>query len=916
MTDIIKTDTSILIDGLFEKEALFTIPGIIAGGTLGLAGGATAGIGLANVFHPPTKKVKSLRDESKATWDLNREKQRTYDDMIGNMNSDDFDELINTVNHPDFDDKTVGEVEDYTRQFVDTRRMNKQAGVGQAIGSYLKADAKKGLKAGLISGAITAPLIGVPLYKNQVRNNSDAEAARAGLEYAKDINEDLGKKISHPDQKAYQDVLSAFDHQSEYSPSLLSDKGLSVACEGQSFYGRTLNKALSDQGIDYKKIPWGQYKKLLTESADSIAEYDGNGNLDPIFSASGYKKASDIIDELFEKLAADDIAFHASPVQGIEKFRFGEDTSGNNKGKVIFVSHDQSFCSAFGVRWNDTNARLVVETTNQKPPTNANYKGTVLKITDDVDLDKPCSMYTLRGKFKPLRYENDVEEYTNDPVEIISEEKFSTFKEMAKHYGLEIKDVRPSTIIRGLKDKKTSNFEKGASEMINELCKEAGVVGNFLGRNISKAERELSDASAILATKKKTLGEQTRKGFLGKTKPMYSEKQIGNMTAEENGAVGVARNNREKQVGKTFNTRLGVGALSGGGVAYQMKSKQNVQDPGIEPNYNPNYQPDNYMYMSASELIDDLLEKTAGKLNFSAADNSLGRFKEIATFGAARKANKGLHYIAGTPKAKGIDLESNGFKANSDFINTMKKNYDTEKMQDEKIKGIGSKIKKMGNPDTSRGKMEPHEMYNNSELSDKASKALEDAERRSGEMDKMKSLEEKKKTHTHRRVQQDYKTIRNYRDNEVAKGLAIYSGAALLGKGGYDIATKDKSASELIDALYKDAGVRDILLAHRNVGAAKKTLKHMNHRNELGLKNRDEFGRHVKFMADAIEQGHHIPTKRIHELANFDLRSQGRVMHAGERVQKATDNLDIAKQNRKNEIKNTFSFKKMKEDMI
>lgn len=178
-------------------------------------------------------------------------------------------------------------------------------------------------------------------------------------------------------------------------------------------------------------------------------------------------------DEVISKGSAKDIAYHASPVSGIKKFRKSEDTSGANKGKVIFVSRKPSFCSAFGIKWNDGNARLVVETTNNKPPTNDNYNRTVLKVSDEINLDAPCSMYKLRGNFKPLRCNDDIEEYTDQDVEIVSEEQFKSFKDMAKFYGLELKKIKKDTVLSQMKYKKTSNFEKGASEIIDELYKEA-----------------------------------------------------------------------------------------------------------------------------------------------------------------------------------------------------------------------------------------------------------------------------------------------------------------------------------------------------------------------------------------------------------------------------------------------------------
>lgn len=175
--------------------------------------------------------------------------------------------------------------------------------------------------------------------------------------------------------------------------------------------------------------------------------------------------ASDRYKEEIYKQAQESICYyHASPVQGIKKFRHSEDTSGNNKGKVVFVSKEPSFSAAFGLRWNDGNARLSVLTSDKKVPTEDNYIESTLKFTDEVDVTKPCSMYKLRGHFKPLRYQGDIEKYTNDDVEILSEEQFNSFEDMAKHYGLKLSKVTDGYIMNKLKGKKSSNFEKKASD--------------------------------------------------------------------------------------------------------------------------------------------------------------------------------------------------------------------------------------------------------------------------------------------------------------------------------------------------------------------------------------------------------------------------------------------------------------------
>jgi hypothetical protein len=228
---------------------------------------------------------------------------------------------------------------------------------------------------------------------------------------------------------------------------------------------KAIKKYLKDNDIEVDDV--------TDKKPPAIAYIDDNGiNFDGDASSlpskvrgfkSWLKKASEYEMELYKQAAGEQVMFHASPVQDIKRFRHSEDTSGNNKGKVVFVSPYPSFSAAFGLKWNDSNARLCVETKNKKVPDKDNYTGTTLRYTDNINLDRACSMYKLRGNFKPLRYEKDIEYYTNDDVEIISEEKFKSFKEMAEHYGLKLNKVGDAYIQNRIKWKKTSNFEKKAS---------------------------------------------------------------------------------------------------------------------------------------------------------------------------------------------------------------------------------------------------------------------------------------------------------------------------------------------------------------------------------------------------------------------------------------------------------------------
>lgn len=236
------------------------------------------------------------------------------------------------------------------------------------------------------------------------------------------------------------------------------------------------------QGI----TPQSPGKKILLDGHHRKEAYEFLGVKEiPVYygkyTGASEKTVSELIDKKADEIIGSldkTVYYHASPVQGIKKFRLSEDTSGNNKGKVLFASKYPSFSSAFGLKWNDGNARLGVSTTDGKPPTKENYSGQCrLSYTDKLDLDKPCSMYRIRGSFKPLRYPGDLEVITDKPdVKIVSEEKFDSFRDMAKAYNLKLEKVSDKYIQNKLKQHKTSNFEKKANyldeieRMAGEIC--------------------------------------------------------------------------------------------------------------------------------------------------------------------------------------------------------------------------------------------------------------------------------------------------------------------------------------------------------------------------------------------------------------------------------------------------------------
>ena len=154
-----------------------------------------------------------------------------------------------------------------------------------------------------------------------------------------------------------------------------------------------------------------------------------------------------------------------------------------------------------------------------------------------------------------------------------------------------------------------------ASETIDMLFeKNAGVVGNFFGKNISKAENNATLRKAVLeGTETKLRGITKKKGLINrKDVRVFSDREVSHLTDDMKSDVSAASANVKKQKQKSFNTRVvaGAGAVAGG-VGYKKYKEKKSEYADVQPNYDDSYQSDNYKYMTASEIIDDLFEKTA-----------------------------------------------------------------------------------------------------------------------------------------------------------------------------------------------------------------------------------------------------------------------------------------------------------------
>lgn len=261
-----------------EKQALLGIPGAITGMILGGAAGAKTGNVLAGLKYKPTHSQQKLLAErnvsqenlTKVMNDYNAKKDSLLIDW------DTYDDLVNEVNSPDFDDLTVSEVEDYAKNKYFS--LNKSASFKDNLLEFGREEGKRFLTGAGIGSVLMGSALGSSTYKDRKRELTDSSYMKNVINQDRDavINYTNKLKSLNPNSDdAYYSAIGDFDHNSVYSPSLLAKDKFDVACEGSAYYGEALNEKLKEEGVDYKALPWKQYKNLLALNADSIGEDDG-----------------------------------------------------------------------------------------------------------------------------------------------------------------------------------------------------------------------------------------------------------------------------------------------------------------------------------------------------------------------------------------------------------------------------------------------------------------------------------------------------------------------------------------------------------------------------------------------------------------------------------------------------------------
>lgn len=122
--------------------------------------------------------------------------------------------------------------------------------------------------------------------------------------------------------------------------------------------------------------------------------------------------------------------YHGSSKQGLNYIEPRQETFNSDVGDrdLVYASDDPRFCACFGIKWNDDIARQ---------GSWDNWNTVTFGVSDEVDLDKPCSMYELEndGSFTQIKKKEFI---TDHKIKVKREIKYNTGREMLEAYGVEI----------------------------------------------------------------------------------------------------------------------------------------------------------------------------------------------------------------------------------------------------------------------------------------------------------------------------------------------------------------------------------------------------------------------------------------------------------------------------------------------
>lgn len=120
--------------------------------------------------------------------------------------------------------------------------------------------------------------------------------------------------------------------------------------------------------------------------------------------------------------------YHGSRIQGLKIINPSKNNYDTEvKNNKVYASIDKRFAACFGAKWDYNCADL---------GSWDNYKTLIFGITNFVNLNQPCSLYDVEcDNFIPL---NQKEFISKEPVKVIKEIKYNSFKDMLLNNDVKI----------------------------------------------------------------------------------------------------------------------------------------------------------------------------------------------------------------------------------------------------------------------------------------------------------------------------------------------------------------------------------------------------------------------------------------------------------------------------------------------
>lgn len=137
--------------------------------------------------------------------------------------------------------------------------------------------------------------------------------------------------------------------------------------------------------------------------------------------------------------------YHCSPTQNLTKLNASTVQAYPSIGSVVFASQSKGFAACFGGEWSEDHAVIDIIHSNKDSD---EYKVNEIKQIvftynpQFVDVEVPCSLYQVAGRFFYLSYDGDLEVVSKQDTRVVREIKYSSWKEAMISNGVKVIELK------------------------------------------------------------------------------------------------------------------------------------------------------------------------------------------------------------------------------------------------------------------------------------------------------------------------------------------------------------------------------------------------------------------------------------------------------------------------------------------